>query len=237
VNTILEFSTSDVAPNRDAVFENQGIPPGSDVKSHIEALYHQAGDVFAETAAPVGLLQEIATDEFTSVYHGEGRNEPDTPVGDIFHRADHLALFVVTLGKRTGDEIGRRFESNDFAFACMLDATASVAADNAADMVERRFGVTLDAKGWGNMSKGVLRYSPGYCGWHISGQRRLFDVLQPERIGVTLRDSFLMEPLKSVSGVIVAGPREIHNFPITYGFCSQCETRSCRQRLKGLYAD
>ena len=63
---------------------------------------------------------------------------------------------------------------------------------------------------------GVLRYSPGYCGWHISGQRRLFAHLRPERIGITLHDSYLMEPLKSVSGVLIAGAKEIHAFADTY---------------------
>ena len=83
---------------------------------------------------------------------------------------------------------------------------------------------------------GVLRYSPGYCGWHISGQRRLFDYLDPGQIGITLRESFLMDPLKSVSGVLIAGPREIHRFTDDYDFCDQCDTRGCRQRLRALYA-
>jgi len=237
VTTILEFTPSDVAPDREAVFENQGIPPGSTVKAHIDELFSQAAELFVETSAPVGIFGEISKDEFAMVYRGEGQNEAGTPVGDIFGRADHLALFVVTLGARTGEEIQHRFQSNDFALACMLDATASVAADKTADLAEGRFREVIRMQGWDDTAGGVLRYSPGYCGWHVSGQRRLFDFLQPKRIGVTLRDSFLMEPLKSVSGVIVAGPREIHNFPITYGFCSQCETRTCRQRLRGLYAD
>jgi len=237
VTTILEFTPSDAAPDREAVFENQGIPPGSTVNAHIDELFSQAAELFAGTSAPVGILGEISKDEFAMVYRGEGQNEAGTPVGDIFGRADHLALFVVTLGARTGEEIQRRFQSNDFALACMLDATASVAADKTADLAEGQFREALRIRGWDDTAGGVLRYSPGYCGWHVSGQRRLFEFLQPKRIGVTLRDSFLMEPLKSVSGVIVAGPREIHNFPITYGFCSQCETRTCRQRLRGLYAD
>lgn len=237
MNTILEFTPYDVVPDRDAVLENQGIPPGSTVNSHIDGLYAQAGSLFSDTSEPVGMFREISKDDFATVYHGEGQNEIETPVGDIFHQADHLALFVVTLGPLMGQEIARLFQANDFALACMLDAAASVAADQAADLVERRFRETLRHRGWNRTGGGVLRYSPGYCGWHVSGQRRLFGFLQPERIGVTLRDSFLMEPLKSVSGVIIAGPREIHNFPISYSFCSQCETRTCRERLRALFAD
>jgi hypothetical protein len=40
-----------------------------------------------------------------------------------------------------------------------------------------------------------------------------------------------MEPLKSVSGVIAAGPAEIHDFEMTYSFCRDCVTKSCRERI------
>jgi hypothetical protein len=76
-----------------------------------------------------------------------------------------------------------------------------------------------------------LRYSPGYCGWHISGQRKLFDFLKPETIGISLRESHLMEPLKSVSGVVIVGPAGIHAFQDEYPFCERCKTHGCRERI------
>jgi hypothetical protein len=236
VTEIIEFAASDIRPERDAVFENQGIPPGAAVSSQIARLYGQATAILARTVAPAGILSEISKSDFAAVYRGEGRNEENTPVGDIFERADRLALFTITVGGETSAEIARRFEANDFALACMLDSAASVAAETIADLVEQRYRESLVEDDWQPNNGGVLRYSPGYCGWHISGQKKLFEFLQPERIGVTLRESYLMDPLKSVSGVIVAGPREIHNFPITYSFCKHCDTRSCRQRLRALFA-
>ncbi|MCX6843389.1 MAG: hypothetical protein NTX53_14035 [candidate division WOR-3 bacterium] len=76
-----------------------------------------------------------------------------------------------------------------------------------------------------------LRYSPGYCGWDITGQRQLFQALRPEEIGITLRESCLMEPLKSISGVLVAARPEVHRFDNTYPFCSACTTQTCRSRI------
>jgi len=133
-----------------------------------------------------------------------------------------------------GDEIQRRFSANDFAVASMLDSVASAAADKLAELVERHFRETLDKRGRLASEGAVLRYSPGYCGWHISGQGRLFDVLEPEQIGVSLSETFLMLPLKSVSGVLIAGPATIHDFPNTYPFCSYCETQGCRSRIRSL---
>jgi hypothetical protein len=45
-----------------------------------------------------------------------------------------------------------------------------------------------------------------------------------------------MQPLKSVSGAMIAGPRAIHRFPPTYPFCESCEARTCRDRLRELFA-
>jgi hypothetical protein len=80
----------------------------------------------------------------------------------------------------------------------------------------------------------VLTYSPGYCGWHITGQRALFARLKPEEIGIKLTASCLMRPLKSVSGVILAGEREAHLFDDSYPFCDECADRPCRARIASL---
>jgi hypothetical protein len=218
------------------VFENLDIPPEATIPDHIEDLCSAAGKMLAETVAPVGVLADISKSSFEDLYRGEGRNEPSSPVADIFNRADHLGMFAVTLGEETSQAIGACFESKDFALACVLDATASAAADKAAELAERHFGDSLHTRGWTAPGGAALRYSPGYCGWDITGQKKLFEYLQPEQIGLTLTDSCLMQPLKSVSGVVIAGPREIHQFPPSYSFCARCETRSCRTRLRALHA-
>ncbi len=79
--------------------------------------------------------------------------------------------------------------------------------------------------------KCALAYSPGYCGWHVSGQNALFSVLEPEQIGVSLGTGCMMRPLKSVSGVLVAGGPEIHDFDPAYTCCSGCDTLECRERI------
>ena len=86
----------------------------------------------------------------------------------------------------------------------MLDAIASERADRAAELAGAIGSRRFRREG---STRRVLPYSPGYCGWHVSGQRKLFDFLRPEEIGMTLNASCLMQPLKSVSGVLVAGAR------------------------------
>jgi hypothetical protein len=234
---ILGFSPREVLPERSAVLESLGIPPTADVPERIEGIYARAADLLNSTVAPVGILATLSVREFGAVYTGEGRNESSSPVADIYPRAEHVALFAVTLGGETSRAIDQGFESGDFALASMLDALASEGADRLAELVERRFEEHLRALGWDTPGGTALRYSPGYCGWHVTGQRKLIAYLETEQIGVTLTDSCLMVPLKSVSGVILAGPSNIHRFRPTYLFCDACETRSCQGRLRALFSE
>lgn len=233
---VVSISASDVHPDREIALEYQGIPPGQAVPPHIQQLYDSALEAVLEAAEPQAVVCEISRDEFAQVFEGEGNNAPRTPVGDIFPLAEHLFLFAVTLGDQVSNVIRRCFKHNDFAAGSMVDAVASVAADTSADMIERRIAEDLRAAGRATADTGVLRYSPGYCGWHVSGQGKLFDYLKPGQIGLTLGASFLMQPLKSVSGVVIAAPKKIHSFAPSYDFCAQCETHSCRERIRILLA-
>jgi len=232
----LAFTAADVARDRAAALERLGVPRGIAVPAHIEALYDSAARLFAATASPVGVWAEVSGAEFAAVYEGEGRNAPAAPLAEIHPRAEHLALFAVTIGAETGRALERCFADQDFALAYTLDAIASVAADDAADLLERGYAESLRASSWETPDGDVLRYSPGYCGWDVTGQRKLFARLKPKAIGLTLTESCLMQPLKSVSGVFVAGPRAIHRFRPTYPFCDRCEERTCRERLRTLFA-
>lgn len=236
MDEILSFALAAVAPGREAVLAEQGIPPGRAVAERIDALYTTASSLLAATAMPRGVLAATSAAAFAAIYAGEGANAAATPVGAIHGRAEHLALFAVTLGDEVSHEIARRFAAHDLALAVMLDAAASVAADNLAGVIEQRYAAALADAGALPATSVVLRYSPGYCGWHVSGQRQLFAALRPERIGISLGPSCLMQPLKSVSGVLIAGPREIHLFSDSYPCCDECATHGCRERQRALAA-
>lgn len=232
---ILDFSTDRRAPDRAQVLHHLGIPAATELSDRIEQLYKSGSELFAEHTEPRGIVADITPDDFAEVYRGEGQNAPDGPVSAIFPRAEHLALFAITLGERIGTAMGQCFASGDFPLAYMLDAMASVAADQTAELAERRFATTLRERGWTTPDGAALRYSPGYCGWNVSAQKKLFGYLQPATVGLTLTESCVMQPLKSVSGVLIAGPKTIHRFSPTYDFCATCEDRTCRGRMRELF--
>ena len=230
----LDLAAVKEPPPAASVLEAQGIPPGSEVPRRVVEVLRQAGRLYTELAEPRGLWGEIDRAAFERVYRGEGLNELRTPIDEIAPRSDHLALFVATLGEGLSRKIGRLFACNEPALGYMLDAVASERADMAAGLVAKAYLDWLRESGRATEATRVLPYSPGYCGWHITGQRALFRRLAPDRVGVTLNESCLMQPLKSVSGVLVAGRGEIHRFENDFDFCGHCTTHGCRGRISAL---
>jgi hypothetical protein len=218
-------------PDRATVLRSQGIPADATVPRRIRDLVSTTLDSYARLTEPRGMLAQVSAEQFGRVYRGEGNNAPRTPLEAIYPRADRLALFAATLGEELSREIRRLFDANEPALATMLDAVASERADHAAERLAEKYRASLVEDGETGAESTVLAYSPGYCGWHISGQIRLFDFLAPQEIGITLNPSCLMQPLKSVSGVLVVGAAEIHSFDNDFDFCDDCATQDCRARI------
>ncbi|MBI5021560.1 MAG: hypothetical protein HZB59_09000 [Ignavibacteriales bacterium] len=228
---IINIPVNSVIPRVNTILQRQGIPNHINVNGRTVKLAEEAISIFSKLAFPIGVIQELSKEEFKNVYSGEGNNETDSPVKNIFEASDDLALFAVTIEDEVCAEISRLFYTNDFALGSMLDAVASEAAEMTAESIENYYRSHLNNIGRFKAESGVLRFSPGYCGWHVSGQRKLFKSLHPEDIGISLRESFLMEPLKSISGVIISGKKKIFQFDDTFAFCGSCATHECRERI------
>lgn len=172
------------------------------------------------------LLSPVSSEDFKTVFHGEGRNEDPAPLAHIFPKARRLELFIVTLGEAVSEDIARLHREGDYPTEHFLDEAASRSIQEAVAFLERR--------GAEKPAEASLAYSPGYCGWHVSGQRRLLTSLDAGAVGVSFNDGFMMTPVKSASGVIVSGDPEIHDFTNAYSFCAACETQNCRDRILGV---
>ena len=203
---------------------------GSPMADRVRGLIEGAGATFVGSARPHGVWESISTADFLTVYLGEGGNDRDTPLEVVLEDAMSLALFAVTVGEQVSGRIPRLFDAGEMAEGYILDQVASFAADEMAQIATGRFG-RAEHQG---PDQGVLPYSPGYCGWNVSGQRALFARLNPAETGVTINDSCLMSPIKSVSGVLVLAPIDAHVFSPAFTCCSTCTTLDCQERAAGL---
>jgi hypothetical protein len=223
------------APPREVALQRQGIPEGHKVSPQVESLLEKAVSLYEALAQPKGLIGEISLPEFQKVFQGEDQNTLPAPLPGIVQKAEGLALFAATIGEPVSSMIQELFQENDPATACMLDGIASERAEAAADLLAAAFRDLLLERGTADPSMRALAYSPGYCGWHITGQGKLFSFLKPEQIDITLSPTSLMSPIKSVSGVLVAGPPEIHDFRNDFEFCLDCADWDCRTRIASLF--
>ncbi|MBI4404793.1 MAG: hypothetical protein HY537_11560 [Deltaproteobacteria bacterium] len=217
---ICKWPPSEVLPERSNIIKKEGLKDASKFLPLLE----QAEKLFVDFSAPTGLVGEISADQFERVFEGLGQNEPQAPLREIYPKAQALALFGITLGPTISSQIESLFESDDFVLGYLLDCMASLACERAVDHASHQF-----ADAYEGLS--TMAYSPGYCGWHISAQKTLFQMIEPQTIGISLNEDFLMSPLKSTTGVLVAGPREIHGVKPGYPFCRQCKCRTCLDRL------
>jgi hypothetical protein len=210
----------------------RGLEPhdGSPMADRVRGLIEGAGKDFVSSARPRGMWQPISSADFAAVYHGDGGNDRDTPLELVLEDAVSLALFAVTVGEDASNRISRLFEAGEMAEGYIFDQVASFAADEMAQIATRLFERAEHPA----PAHAALPYSPGYCGWNVSGQRALFARLEPGEIGITLNDSCLMAPIKSVSGVVVLAPVEAHCFSPSFTCCSTCTTLNCQERAAAL---
>ena len=151
---------------------------------------------------------------------------PAFNMGNIILRqlrhSEAYALFVCTSGTSFEDYQQRLKEEGDMVRVFIADALGSVIAEKTADVMEQHLQENIDKLGWHHTN----RFSPGYCGWHVSEQQLLFPLFQGNTCGVQLTDSSLMLPIKSVSGIIGLG-KEVRKLDYT---CGLCDFKQCYKR-------
>lgn len=151
----------------------------------------------------------------------------DFSIGRIISRqlrkSERYAFFVATAGVEFEEFQHRLADQNDMVKIYIADAIGSVVAEKTADKMEQELERLLIPSGWHHTN----RFSPGYCGWHVSEQQKLFPLF-PEQppCGVTLTESSLMTPIKSVSGVIGLG-KDVRKLDYS---CGLCDFKQCYKR-------
>jgi hypothetical protein len=140
---------------------------------------------------------------------------------DHMKSPERVYCFALTLGDEFDDLLSERANRSLFD-AYVLDALGSHVAEYFADCVEESILASPSLRGldWSH------RFSPGYCDWDLSsGQRAVFEFVQPGRIGIKVLPSGTMIPAKSVSAVMIGAGEAKIRCP-----CRFCEDAACQHR-------
>ncbi len=232
----IHITVKDILPDMAGVLETQGVPRGKEAPQKVKNLYDAAETEFLSHAEPANIIKTISIQEFAEIYDGEGKNEPGSQLENVFPKASHTALFAFTQGAAVSNRIEYLQKHGELALGYMLDVIASFSTDKAATFASERFNENLQTQNPTMPPTKALLYSPGYCGWHITGQHKLFARLQPEQIGIKLLESSLMSPLKSISGILIAGEPRIHRFTNNLPYCAACKSKNCLERMEAIGA-
>lgn len=205
----------------------------NDLQLSVENVYEQMGyhgtqpdeATQRETQAIIDDVREWLCPQFCFMVV---RDLPAFNMGKIIERQLHgseaYALFICTSGVEFEAYQQRLKQDGDMVRVFIADSLGSVIAEKCADQMERHLQKSIDKLGW----KHTNRFSPGYCGWHVSQQQLLFPLFDGHTCGVRLTDSSLMLPIKSVSGLIGLG-KEVRRLDYT---CGLCNFEKCYKRRK-----
>ncbi|MDH4222004.1 MAG: hypothetical protein OEV55_00535 [candidate division Zixibacteria bacterium] len=139
----------------------------------------------------------------------------------LFESSEKVAFCICTIGKRLENEVRKLSERGEPGKAVILDAIGSVAAELTAEYVDQVIKETALKKGF----YGSTRFSPGYGGWGLEMQKLFFELLPAKRIGVSLNESFMMKPRKSVSFAVNLNNKPFRDKRTP---CEICGFKRCR---------
>lgn len=108
-----------------------------------------------------------------------------------------VIISVTTLGHEV-DRTVKMLSRTDMNKAVVFDCCASAYLESRADSYEQ-----------GLADERTYRFCPGYGGSSVTDLKYVFNLVKPEKIGVTLNESCFMLPSKSMAGIIGVGKRAV----------------------------
>ncbi len=136
---------------------------------------------------------------------------------------EKIVIFAATLGIQV-DLLVERYVKLQISQGVIMQAAAAAMIEQFCDECQEQIRQQMEKEGFYLRP----RFSPGYGDFALEHQKDIISVLQcPKKIGLTLTDSLLMAPTKSVTAVIGLSkvPQPCHR----HG-CEECEKKDCTFR-------
>ena len=155
---------------------------------------------------------------------------PFTMEGTVVRRhlagAERVVFLAATVGEKIEEAISRHFDEGRYAHSVLLDAAATAAVEQVCDACEVMLRPQLAKEGFSMR----WRFSPGYGDWDIHAQPELLRLTQAASIGVSLTESLMLCPRKSVTAVIGLVSGKAAASEHAPKGCASCEKLDCPSR-------
>ena len=164
-------------------------------------------DPTPEVAAQVDRAVALGLPQFTyrALYRVLSLEEAEAFFGDLIvgpgvrrrlTGCTHLVVFAATVG-HAFDRLLARESHKSASLALCLQALGAERIEGLCDALEVHL-----TEIYGESFLLRKRFSPGYGDFPLEAQKRIFSLLGCENIGLTLCDSLLMSPTKSVTALV-----------------------------------
>ncbi|MEN8248861.1 MAG: vitamin B12 dependent-methionine synthase activation domain-containing protein [Bacteroidota bacterium] len=135
---------------------------------------------------------------------------------------DYVAVFVCTIGYKVENLSQKLIREGELLEGYIVNLIGSFAADSLANTIHEHINKEALKNNVGHTN----RFSPGYCNWYVKDQFKIFELMDGVNCGITLTESALMTPIKSVTGIIGIGEKAtMKDYP-----CKVCKEENCIYR-------
>ncbi|WP_180272710.1 vitamin B12 dependent-methionine synthase activation domain-containing protein [Konateibacter massiliensis] len=197
---------------------------GQEMDANLEALIDETSQELLNSIAPKSVHQEFScSTEGDDVVH----------LGPLVIKSKHLAknlkgceyavIFAATIGS-SADTLIKRYSLTNLAKASVVQAAGAALIETFCDSLEDTIRENAAAR------ELYLRprFSPGYGDLPLELQRDIFRILEcSKRIGLSLTDTCLMFPSKSVTAIIGLSPLQNNCHREK---CTDCNNTECDYR-------
>jgi hypothetical protein len=189
------------------------------VRADWEAALADARDLIEPTA----MWESFPIREFRHerLVLADGTRIGSGPVATVVAGATELVVGVCTVGSAISQRISEQLRGGRRLHAWFLDELGSWAVDQVRQQLCRQIESDAASRGW----RASASLSPGESEWSVAEQAVLFSLLDTRAIGVTLNESMVMSPVKSLSLIVGIGPG-----PLGVEGASNCDFCTIRER-------
>ncbi len=222
-----EWRIEDLTINVESVLRGQGADPEiMKVRSpRLVSLAEKALDESINLLKPAVLYKKL---QVQKVRHDQLFLENGIKItGDIVSQhlvsVEAIIAVICTIG-RDIEDYASNISENNMTFALAVDGVGSAGVEALANAVCNYFEQESLKKGLNT----TIPLSPGMVGWPVeNGQKILFEILRPEKIGIELTPLFMMIPRKTISLLIGIG-KEMNSSKNPCDYCAMNVT--CRYK-------
>lgn len=196
---------------------------GQEIPENVEALIAECCRELEKTAVPRAIWREYPLVIREHVLDMSFLQTQSAKLEKNLQDCEEILVFAATLGSGV-DILLHRYGRLQMSKAVILQAASAAMLETYCDQCNERLRQEYQKRGWYMRP----RFSPGYGDFPLECQRGIAAALDLSKgIGVTLTDSLLMAPSKSVTAVMGLSRRPR---VCSVQGCEVCEKRDCLYR-------